>query len=150
MLVTTHVLSGAVIGALAPDLPAALTRGFASHFVLDAIPHWGCEPDEMLRVAVPDGLIGLVAIAAVGKLAEPSRRVSVLTGVFGACLPDIDKPSHLFFGRSPFPSWFDWFHQVIQHERPHRWKREVSVAAGMAVLAVTVLREQRGTTSPAK
>ena len=109
MLVTTHVLSGAVIGALAPDLPTALTRGFASHFVLDAIPHWGCEPEEMLRVAVPDGLIGLVAIAAVGKLAEPSRRVSVLTGVFGACLPDIDKPSHLFFGRSPFPSWFDWF-----------------------------------------
>jgi len=144
VLVTTHVLSGAVIGALAPDLPSAMTRGFASHFVLDAIPHWGCEPDEMLRVAVPDGLIGLVAIAAVGKLAEPSRRVSVLTGVFGACLPDIDKPSYLFFGRSPFPSWFDWFHQVIQHERPHRWKREVSVAAGMAVLAVTVLRAQRG------
>ena len=144
MLVTTHVLSGAVIGALAPNLRAALTGGFASHFVLDAIPHWGCEPDEMLRVAVPDGLIGLAAIAAVGKLAEPSRRVSVLAGVFGACLPDIDKPSDLFFGRSPFPWWFDRFHQVIQHERPHRWKREVSVAVGMAVLAAAVLRAQHG------
>ena len=142
MLVTTHVLSGAVIGALAPDLPAALTRGFVSHFVLDVIPHWGCEPHEMLRVAVPDGLIGLAAIAAVGTAAEPSRRVLVLAGVFGACLPDIDKPAVLFFGRSPFPRWFDWFHQVIQHERPHRWKREVTTAVGMAVLAAVVLRQQ--------
>ena len=143
MLVTTHVLSGAVIGALAPDVPAALSRGFVSHFVLDAIPHWGCEPHEMLRVAVPDGLIGLAAIAAVGRLADPSQRLTVLMGVFGACLPDIDKPSELFFGRSPFPWWFDRFHQVIQHERPHRWKREVAVAAGMAALATVVLRTQR-------
>jgi hypothetical protein len=143
VLVTTHVLSGAVIGAVAPDVPAALTRGFVSHFVLDAIPHWGCEPGELLRVAVPDGLIGLAAIAAVGRLAAPSHRLTVLAGVFGACLPDIDKPSELFFGRSPFPGWFDRFHQVIQHERPHRWKREVTVAAGMAVVAVLVLRGQK-------
>ena len=142
MLVTTHVLSGAVLGALAPDPATALTRGFVSHFVLDAIPHWGCEPDEMLRVAVPDGLIGLAAIAAVATAAEPSRRLRVLSGVFGACLPDIDKPSELFFGRSPFPRWFDRFHQVIQHERPHRWKREVTTAAGLAVLAAVVLRAQ--------
>jgi hypothetical protein len=142
VLVTTHVLSGAVIGAHAPDLPTALARGFASHFVLDAIPHWGCEPEEMLRVAVPDGLIGLAVIAAVAKLAEPSRRMRVLAGVFGACLPDIDKPSELFFGRSPFPWWFDRFHQVIQHERPERWKREVCVAVGMAGLAAAVLHAQ--------
>jgi hypothetical protein len=140
VLVTTHVLSGAVLGALAPDLPTALTGGFISHFVLDAIPHWGCEPDEMLRVAVPDGLIGLAAIAAVATAAEPACRLRVLAGVFGACLPDIDKPAELFFGRSPFPWWFDRFHQVIQHERPHRWRREVTTAAAMAVLAATVLR----------
>jgi hypothetical protein len=142
VLVTTHVLSGAVLGALAPDLPRALTRGFVSHFVLDAVPHWGCEPEDMLRVAVPDGLIGLGAIAAVGAMAEPSRRWQVLAGVFGACLPDIDKPSELFFGGSPFPWWFDRFHQVIQHERAHRWRREVTTAAGMAVLAAVVLRSQ--------
>jgi hypothetical protein len=142
VLVTTHVLSGAVLGALAPDLGSALTRGFASHFVLDAVPHWGGEPGKMLRVAVPDGLVGLAAIAAVGVAATPSRRPAVLTGVFGACLPDIDKPSELFFGRSPFPWWFDRFHSMIQHERPHRWKREVGTAAGFALLAFAVLRSQ--------
>jgi hypothetical protein len=148
VLVTTHVLSGAVIGALAPDVPAALTRGFVSHFVLDAIPHWGCEPEDLLRVAVPDGLIGLAAIAAVGAAAVPSRRMSVLAGVFGACLPDIDKPSELFFGRSPFPWWFDWFHGAIQHERADRWKREVAVGAGFAVLTAAVLALQQKTARP--
>jgi hypothetical protein len=143
VLVTTHVLSGAVLGALAPDVPTALTRGFASHFVLDAIPHWGCEPGDLLKVAVPDGLIGLAAIAAVARIAEPSHRIAVLAGVFGACLPDLDKPGELFFGRSPFPRWFDWFHGVIQHEQPQRWKREVTVAAGLAVLAGAVLHAQR-------
>jgi hypothetical protein len=143
VLVTTHVLSGAVIGALAPDVQTALGRGFVSHFLLDAIPHWGCEPEDLLRVAVPDGLIGLAAIAAVSRAAPPARRVAVLAGVFGACLPDIDKPSELFFGRSPFPTWFDHFHAVIQHERDHRWRREVVTAASMAVLAGVVLRTRR-------
>jgi hypothetical protein len=143
VLITTHVLSGAVIGAFAPSTGSALVRGFGSHFVLDAIPHWGCEPDELLRVAVPDGLIGLAAIAAVAARAAPSRRTTVLAGVFGACLPDVDKPAELFFGRSPFPVWFDRFHAAIQHERPHRWRREVTIAAGFGVLAAVVLRARR-------
>jgi hypothetical protein len=142
VLVTTHVLSGAVLGALAPDVSTAASRGFVSHFVLDAIPHWGCEPEQLLRVAVPDGLIGLVAIAGVAAGAEPTRRVRVLAGVFGACLPDVDKPCELFFGRSPFPRWFDWVHAVIQNERPERWRREVVIGVWMAGVAGAVLRGQ--------
>ncbi len=143
VLVTTHVLSGAVIGALAPSVGSALGRGFASHFVLDAIPHWGTEGDLMMRVAVPDGLVGLAAIGAVARLASPQRRTAVLAGVFGACLPDVDKPAVVFFGRSPFPAWFDWFHAAIQHEREHRWRREVATALGCAALAAAVLHAQR-------
>lgn len=143
MLVTTHVLSGAVLGATSSDVGTALTRGFASHFVLDAVPHWGCEPEDMLKVAVPDGLVGLAAIAAVARAAHPQVRLRVLAGVFGACLPDVDKPAVLFFGSSPFPPWFDRFHQVIQHERAHRWKREVVTASALAGLAAVVLLGQR-------
>jgi hypothetical protein len=142
VLITTHVFSGAVIGALAPDLPTAVSRGFVSHFVLDAIPHWGTDAPLLLRVAVPDGLVGLAAIAVVGAAAEPSRRVQVLAGVFGACLPDLDKPGELFFGRSPFPRWFDWFHGVIQRERPERWRQEVVTAVALGAVAVVVLRGQ--------
>lgn len=40
MLATNHALSGGLIGALLP-WPIALPVAFASHFVLDAIPHYG-------------------------------------------------------------------------------------------------------------
>jgi hypothetical protein len=143
VLVTTHVLSGAVIGAYAPSVGSALGRGFVSHFVLDAIPHWGSEDGLLMRVAVPDGLVGLAAIGAVARLASPRRRPAVLAGVFGACLPDVDKPAEVFFGRSPFPAWFDRFHAGIQHEREHRWRREVVTAVGCAALAAGVLRARR-------
>ncbi len=41
MLLTNHVLSGALIGALARRPLPAFALGVASHFVLDAVPHWG-------------------------------------------------------------------------------------------------------------
>ena len=41
MLLTNHVLSGALIGALARRPLPAFAAGVASHFVLDAVPHWG-------------------------------------------------------------------------------------------------------------
>src|ERR1700728_4818444 len=57
MLVTNHVLSGAVIGAAVRRPAPAFALGVASHFVLDAVPHWGKFGGgrRLLRVAVPDG-----------------------------------------------------------------------------------------------
>ena len=43
MLITNHVLSGAVLGAVAPDVGQAATLGFLSHFVLDGLPHFGVD-----------------------------------------------------------------------------------------------------------
>ena len=44
MFVTNHVLSGVLIGRPLKKRPGtALLAGVASHLVLDAIPHWGCQ-----------------------------------------------------------------------------------------------------------
>jgi hypothetical protein len=44
VFVTTHVLSGLLIGRVLKKRPAAaLPAGIGSHLVLDAIPHWGCR-----------------------------------------------------------------------------------------------------------
>lgn len=40
MLVTNHALTGALLGSVLP-LPVAAPLAFASHFVLDALPHYG-------------------------------------------------------------------------------------------------------------
>lgn len=143
MFVTSHVLSGAAIGSLAPGPLTALGAGFVSHFVLDALPHWGSGDEDLLKVAVPDGLTGLAAIGAVAAMTVPRRRLPVLAGVFGACLPDVDKPAELFVGRSPFPHWFDAFHSGIQREAPHRMRHELVVAAVLAVAAGALLRRHR-------
>ena len=91
MLITNHVLSGALVGAFAPGPVSAFGIGIASHFALDTVPHWGDEA-TFLRVAVVDGLVGLAAMGTVARLTRPERRGRVVAGMLGACLPDADKP----------------------------------------------------------
>ena len=129
MLITNHVLSGAVIGAVAPDVRQAAALGFLSHFVLDGLPHFGVDDEHLLKVAVPDGLVGLAAIALVARATPRDRLLPVLAGIFGACLPDLDKPGRVFFDRSPFPAWFDAVHARIQDEEVHRFTVELASAA---------------------
>jgi hypothetical protein len=142
MLVTNHVLSGAVIGAAVRRPVPAFALGVASHFALDVVPHWGKFPlgRRYLKVAVPDGLIGLAVMAAMTALAPPPSRLAVLAGMAGAALPDLDKPSRLFFGRSPFPPAVDRFHKRIQHEGRRRAHYEATAALIFGSLAVTLLR----------
>jgi hypothetical protein len=142
VLVTNHVLSGALIGAVTRHPAAAFAVGVASHFVLDAVPHWGDwgSEERFLRVAVPDGLAGLAAMAAFAAAAPPERRLAVVAGMAGAALPDLDKPSRLWFGRSPFPPAVDRFHGRIQREAPGRGRQEAITGAVFAGLALVLLR----------
>lgn len=144
MLITNHVLSGALIGAGAPGPGTAFVAGLASHFVLDTIPHWGDEA-TFLKVAVVDGLVGLGVMTAIGVGTPRERRARVVAGMLGACLPDADKPSELFFGRSPFPVRVDDWHKRIQRESPRRLAQEAVVAAVGGLVVVRVLRRRVST-----
>jgi hypothetical protein len=142
MLVTNHVLSGAVIGAVVRRPVPAFALAVASHFVLDTTPHWGKFKGgpSYLKVAVPDGLVGLAVMGAMTALAPRPSRLAVLAGMAGAALPDLDKPSKLFFGRSPFPPAVDHFHKRIQHEAPRRAHYEATAAVIFGSLAIALLR----------
>jgi hypothetical protein len=145
VLLTNHVLSGALIGALARRPLPAFALGVASHFALDALPHWGKwgSRRRFLRVAVPDGLVSLAAMAALAALSPSDRRAAVLAGMSGAALPDIDKPSTLWFGRSPFPSAVKRFHHGIQREAPDRSHVELLAAGVLAAAALAAVRGSR-------
>lgn len=149
VLVTNHVLAGAVLGAgpLAQRPVAAFAAGVASHFALDRVPHWGDQRRPVfLLVAVCDGLAGLAAIALVARASRrqrPAVLLSALAGMAGGAFPDLDKPSTLFFGRSPFPARFDAFHGRIQRESTRRMPQEFAVAAGLGALVALVLRGSR-------
>jgi hypothetical protein len=146
VLLTNHVLSGALIGALARRPAPAFAIAVASHFVLDAVPHWGDwgSKRRFLQVAVPDGLIGLAAMGAIAALSPAESRPAVLAGMTGAALPDIDKPARMWFGRSPFPAAVDRFHGQIQREAAGRAHLEVLAAGALAVAALVALRQPGG------
>jgi hypothetical protein len=151
VLLTNHVLSGALIGALARHPATAFTAGCASHFVLDALPHWGKwgSNRRFLLAAVPDGLVSLAVMGAFAALAPADRRPAVVAGMTGAALPDADKPARLFFGWSPFPAAVDRFHGRIQHEAPGRAHIEILAAFALAVAAASALRRTTATAGSA-
>jgi hypothetical protein len=139
VFVTNHVLAGAAIGSRVDRPAAAFVTGVASHFVLDAIPHWGDPRREVfIRAAVADGLTGLAALVLTVGAARGDRRAAVLAGALGAAFPDLDKPWREVFGRSPFPAAVDSFHNGIQDEAPHRARYEIA-AAVVGALAVSWL-----------
>jgi hypothetical protein len=85
-------------------------------------------------------VLGLGAIALCAVLSPPERRVNVLAGIFGSCLPDTDKLGEHFVGRSPWPAAFDRFHKAIQREAPDRFPIEVGAGLTMLLLATRLLR----------
>jgi hypothetical protein len=151
VLLTNHVLCGALTGALARRPLTAFTVGVASHFALDAVPHWGDwgSRRRFIRVAVSDGLISLAVMGAFTAVSPPGRRMAVLAGMAGAALPDIDKPTRLWFGWSPWPPAVNYFHGVIQDEAADRAPEEFLAACAFAAAALTALRRPSATQSAA-
>jgi hypothetical protein len=150
VFVTSHVLAGAVIGRAAARHPiAAFGVGLISHIAMDACPHWGIPEDEpgwseqFLRVARCDGCAAMAAMAVGAGLSPGRSRRAVIAGMFGAALPDADKPMEYFFGVNPFPEPVRRFHKWIQREAPHRMPHEIVTAAILAVVALQALRSRR-------
>jgi hypothetical protein len=146
VLVTNHVLSGAAIGYAVKGVPAAFGIGVVSHLVLDAVPHWGGRPiEDVMPVAVADGLTGLAAMALATCTATRRDRLRVLAGMAGAALLDLDKPSMVFFGFSPFPTAVDGVHARVQNEARHRMPQEIATGtlAALGVAALTARARRR-------
>jgi len=50
MVLSTHAVVGGALGRLLPGGPVvALLAGFASHFLLDLIPHWDYQLDSVVK-----------------------------------------------------------------------------------------------------
>lgn len=132
MYVTTHVAAGALIGVVLPQhYPAIMALSFASHFLLDVIPHgdrhhvvdyWLGERKnlkEAYRHVISDSAFGIITTAVLlGFVA--TDRASMAVGIIGSVLPD------MFVGLSEVwnNSWlkkFTKFHFKIHNKFIHRW-----------------------------
>ena len=153
MILSTHAMVGGALATQLPSLPvAAFAVGFASHFAIDAIPHW----DYPLRsISVAPGarnqvrltptlardiaLIGLDAIVglvlAIGIFATPSTIVAILAGAVGAMLPDPLQFVHTIYPHEPLAS-LQRFHRWAHTKRQLRWP--VGISSQVAFVAAVV------------
>src|SRR3989344_3457833 len=132
MTLTTHAIIGGALGAIAfPHNPGvAFAAGFASHFVMDMIPHWDYHlpsedkyPDEPLRndmvfrrehildylkIAL-DGAVGIILpILLFGPFS-----LAVLFGAVGGIVPDALQLAYWKIPTEPLTSLqrlHIWFH----------------------------------------
>jgi hypothetical protein len=116
MTLTTHAIVGAALASFLSSSPlAAAAVAFASHFALDAIPHWdypirsaSVQSDNtgalnydraLLRDFLVIGLDAVVGtVIGVLRFASPSTFWVVLLGAALAILPD---PLQFLYGRFP-------------------------------------------------
>src|SRR3954451_15359325 len=97
MLATPHLVTGAAIGRGLKRPSLAWPAAFASHFLLDHVPHldahalfgvaYGGPTRPEVTMAAADALLGIwLTVWAVGR--QPGRRV-MLWGAFFAMLIDL-------------------------------------------------------------
>jgi hypothetical protein len=150
MILTTHAVVGAALASFLPSHPvAAFAVGFASHFVLDAIPHvdypiksGSINPGigapmtldrELLQDALTIGSDALFGIVAALVLFSSSTNFwAILMGAVGAMFPD---PLQFVYTRFP--------HEPLRTlQRFHRWahsKGRPDLMLGMGTQAALVV-----------
>jgi hypothetical protein len=158
LTLTTHAIVGAAIAGLVPAHPLlGLSLAFASHFLLDALPHWdypirssSIDPKVSARMRYDralctdlltigaDGALGIVL--AVVLFATPTQ-TSFLLIFAGACagiLPDALQFAYMRFPHRPLTS-IQRFHEWIHTSRGMRGRPVLGLACQVALIAVLVL-----------
>jgi hypothetical protein len=153
MILSTHAIVGGAIASLFPSHPVlVVAAGYASHFAIDAIPHWD-YPLQAISVR-PAGesralnvnrrlwvhltLIALDACAglamAIWLFATPATSGAILLGALLAMVPDPLQLVHAWYPREPLKS-LQRFHQWIHAKRKLSWPLG---ASSQAVFAAAV------------
>jgi hypothetical protein len=160
MILSTHAIVGGALGSLFPSYPiAAFALGVASHFAIDAIPHWD-YPLQSISVAPGDckrlkidrrllrdvALIGFDACAGVaivvGLLATPATLMVIVLGALAAMLPDPLQFVHGLYPRQPLAT-LQKFHGWIHTKRRLDWPMGISsqiIVAAVVIEAALALR----------
>lgn len=149
MIVTNHILAGAVIGLVIEQPVIAITAALASHFVMDALPHFGYPGNrgygEALKHRLSYGVaIGtmLTSAAVIAFLAYHREWLALGAGLAAAapdCLGFYSYAKYEKYGKRAegvLDVIHVKFHRAIQWcERP--WGAWVEI--GAMVLLATVL-----------
>lgn len=152
MTATNHALTGAVIALGIRQPMAAVPLAFLSHFVLDALPHFGIPGGDVFErnrraitkvVFAVDAVLVIVAFLWLGLMHHQVSNWLLLGCAFVAYLPDVlwlprfirEVRTHAWRPGG----WFIRFHQGIQWgERPWGVVVELVWLVGMGIGVVVL------------
>lgn len=136
-----HTLAGCIIATTIPA-PAAPIVAFASHFVLDAMPHMGNHPaftsepklSKPLKILIVFDGLASAAIYILWAFVRPELVFISLVAVFFSLLPDL---MWIFKHWLHTPKWFIRFGNWIQWgEFPWGWWLELIYATLMIYVLI--------------
>ncbi|TYL92382.1 hypothetical protein FXB40_25090 [Bradyrhizobium rifense] len=160
MILSTHAIVGGAIASLFPSDPLnAAVFGFASHFAIDAIPHWdyplrsisvgkGAD-NQRLRLSqavmidvMCVGTDACAGLALASWLFATNASAWVITlGALSAMVPDPLQLAHSIYPREPLVT-VQRFHGWIHSKRKLGWKlglsSQIVFAAAVSALTETV------------
>jgi hypothetical protein len=156
VILTTHAIVGAAITTLMPAHPyLGISAAFASHFLLDAIPHWdypirsdsvnphvaaamkydGRLVADMLTIGT-DAVLGMAL--ALLLLSGRGNFALVACGAGAAMLPDALQFAYMRCPREPLVS-LQRFHTWIHASRSLRERPILGVSAQMGLVVFFLL-----------
>ena len=152
MILSTHAIVGGALASLFPSDPILVAAaGFASHFAIDAIPHWdyplrsisvgrGADNRRLkLDPALARDLSLITADACAGSalamllFATPATVWVIALGAVAGMLPDPLQFVHSVYPREPLKS-LQRFHGWIHSKIKLQWRLGVTSQAAFAAL----------------
>lgn len=96
-----HGMTGAVIALVVKEPLIAIPASFASHFICDAIPHFGVPAEKLFKRAFNLTLLGdfLFAVTLMIILGAwfPAERWLIWTCMIAAAIPDIESAYYALY-----------------------------------------------------
>lgn len=91
MTATNHVLTGVLIASVVPNPVVGLPLALLSHFLLDALPHFGMDSHKtksfLLYLAIDSGLAASILISVL--FLDVNSELYLITGGILAASPDL-------------------------------------------------------------
>lgn len=155
MILTTHAITGAAIAASVPGNPAlGFSLAFASHFALDAIPHWdykilsaSIDPKfggklqfnktllfDLVRIG-GDAILGLTLSFLL--FAKPGLFMPVFMGAALGMFPDFLQFLSLRFKLKPL-DYFERFQKWSHAKYRFKEKTFLGIVCQLAIIAFVV------------
>ena len=109
MLETPHVIVGAAIATKVVNPALAIPLAFASHFILEKVPHWnphlntekktyGRVTPKSTKIVIADALLALFLGTYISSLVLPNinHALTILASCFVSVLPDLVEGPYYF------------------------------------------------------